>query len=104
MAPMRYLLIILTVSTVAAAAPLSFNRDIRPILSNNCYQCHGPDSNARKANLRLDNEAGSRAELKSGAQPIVPGNLADSELIYRITTEDAAVRHLCLTLESRQSR
>jgi len=70
------------------ATPISFNRDIRPILSNNCYQCHGPDSAARKANLRLDQETGSRAELKSGSQAVVPGNLKDSELIYRITSTD----------------
>ena len=75
-----------------AAAPLSFNRDIRPILSNNCYQCHGPDSAARKANLRLDNQAGSRAKLKSGAKPIIPGSLDDSELIYRITATDGDER------------
>ena len=78
---MRSLPFILAFATVASAAPLSFNRDIRPILSNNCYQCHGPDSAARKANLRLDREANSREELKSGSIAIVPGNLADSELI-----------------------
>jgi len=88
MGKMRMLPVILALATVANAAPLSFNRDIRPILSNNCYQCHGPDSAARKANLRLDREANSRAELKSGSSAIVPGNLEDSELIYRITTSD----------------
>ncbi len=90
---MRLTPVILITLTVAAAtitaAPISFNRDIRPILSNNCYQCHGPDSAARKAKLRLDREADSRAELKGGAHAIVPGELAESELIYRITTDDA---------------
>ena len=82
--PVIFILLAATVT----AAPLSFNRDIRPILSNNCYQCHGPDSAARKAKLRLDREADSRAELKGGARAIVPGNLSESELIYRITTDD----------------
>jgi hypothetical protein len=90
---MRLTPVILIALTVVAAtitaAPISFNRDIRPILSNNCYQCHGPDSAARKAKLRLDREADSRAELKGGARAIVPGELAESELIYRITTDDA---------------
>ena len=68
MSQMRLAIAIFTTASCAinvAAAPLSFNRDIRPILSNNCYQCHGPDSAARKAKLRLDREADSRAELKS---------------------------------------
>ena len=92
MSQMRLAIAIFTTASFAinvAAAPLSFNRDIRPILSNNCYQCHGPDSAARKAKLRLDREADSRAELKSGSAAIVPGSLEDSELIYRITTTDA---------------
>ena len=90
---MRLTPVILIALTVVAAtitaAPISFNRDIRPILSNNCYQCHGPDSAARKAKLRLDREADSRAELKGGARAIVPGEITESELIYRITTDDA---------------
>ncbi|MBT5321491.1 MAG: hypothetical protein HOL43_03905, partial [Verrucomicrobiales bacterium] len=86
---MRLTPVILIALTVVAAtitaAPISFNRDIRPILSNNCYQCHGPGSAARKAKLRLDREADSRAELKGGARAIVPGEITESELIYRIT-------------------
>ena len=92
MSQMRLAIAIFTTTSFAinvAAAPLSFNRDIRPILSNNCYQCHGPDGAARKSMLRLDREADSRAELKSGSAAIVPGSLEDSELIYRITTTDA---------------
>ena len=46
-----------------AKATIDFNRDIRPILSNKCYQCHGPDENERKGDLRLDTEAGSRAVI-----------------------------------------
>ncbi|MDE2680496.1 MAG: PSD1 and planctomycete cytochrome C domain-containing protein [Verrucomicrobiota bacterium] len=82
-------IIFIALTATLTAAPLSFNRDIRPILSNNCYQCHGPDSAARKAKLRLDREADSRAERKGGTRAIVPGDLTESELIYRITTDDA---------------
>lgn len=89
-------IVFLAWSTALASAapvdPLSFNRDIRPILSENCYQCHGLDSAARKAKLRLDREADSRLELKSGVRAIVPGNLEDSELIHRITAADADER------------
>lgn len=71
-----------------AAGPINFNRDIRPIISDNCVSCHGPDKDKRKANLRLDEEASSRAELKDGKHAIVPGQPDKSELIARITTAD----------------
>ena len=70
------------------AAELDFNRDVRPILSENCYTCHGPDANARKAKLRLDSRKGAIAERKHGPA-IDIANLSESELIYRITTHDA---------------
>ncbi len=63
----------------AAADKLSFNRDIRPILAENCFACHGPDSASRKAGLRLD-----RREVAVKAGAIAPGNPDDSELINRI--------------------
>ncbi len=66
----------------AVAKDLSFNRDIRPILSDTCFFCHGPDPAHREADLRLDLEA----EAKEAA--IVPGHLDESELIARITSSD----------------
>src|SRR5436190_2258184 len=77
-------------STAGAAdfpSKIEFNRDIRPILSENCYQCHGPDKNVRKADLRLDTKEGLFSPI-DGNSPIVPGNLEKSELYRRITTTD----------------
>jgi hypothetical protein len=70
-----------------AGAELSFNRDIRPILSDHCFPCHGPDSAQRKADLRLDTEAGSLADL-GGHRAIVPRDTNASELVRRITAVD----------------
>ena len=66
-----------------------FNRDIRPILSDKCFQCHGTDASQRKARLRLDSRNGATTPAASGSPAIVPGNLDESELYRRITTEDA---------------
>ncbi len=67
---------------------VEFNRDIRPILSDNCYQCHGPDKAQRKADLRLDIEAGASADLGDGRKAIVPGDLEKSELFQRLIADD----------------
>src|SRR5690349_7211617 len=71
----------------AGAAAVEFNRDIRPILSENCFQCHGPDKGKRKANLRLDNEADALAD-RDGRPALVPGDPGRSLLYRRITAAD----------------
>ena len=70
-------------------ARIEFNRDVRPILSDNCFHCHGPDKNARKAELRLDLRDEAIKAAESGATPIVPGKPAESELSRRIASADA---------------
>jgi hypothetical protein len=70
----------------AAEKPLSFNRDIRPILSENCFQCHGFDAKARQAELRLD--TADSLTKHDGVTAIVPGDPEKSELWRRITTDD----------------
>jgi hypothetical protein len=72
----------------AAAAGPDFAREVRPILSNRCFKCHGPDTGNQEAGLRLDLRAAAIAELDSGTQAIVPGHPDDSELIARITSTD----------------
>ena len=71
-----------------AAKSIDFNRDIRPILSDNCFACHGPDDKERKAKLRLDRHEDALKPAKSGDYAIVPGDTKKSLLVERITTED----------------
>src|SRR5437870_7400774 len=71
--------------------PIQFNRDVRPILSDACFQCHGPDKAKRKAGLRFDSEDGARVDL-GGYHAIVTGRPDESELIKRITSVDKAKR------------
>ena len=71
----------------AAAAPVDFVRDVRPLLSNSCFACHGADEKARKADLRLD-----AREPAVAAKALVPGKPDASELIRRLTTTDSDER------------
>ena len=73
---------------VAAEKKLEFNRDIRPILSNNCYLCHGPDAKQRQAGLRLDRREEAIKALESGQTSIVPGDAAKSHLLARINSSN----------------
>jgi len=81
------LLIIVAVPTSWAGEPVDFVRDIRPILADNCFKCHGPDESERKARLRLDTRDGALAEI-DGGRAIVPGKLGESRLWERVTTNE----------------
>ena len=76
----------------AGEAQVSFNRDVRPILSEHCFSCHGPDPGSRKAGLRLDLRTGATATLKSGGVAVVPGDPDASELYWRLIAEDEGER------------
>src|SRR5262249_17123489 len=83
-----HLLVLLSLAAVVSPAvgatnQISFNRDIRPILSENCYACHGPDKNQRKAKLRLDIR-----EVALEREAIVPGKPEESKLIEHILATD----------------
>jgi hypothetical protein len=77
----------------ASSKAISYNRDIRPILSDKCFSCHGPDANKVKAGLRLDLPSRAFAELEKnkGHYAIVPGFPEKSDLITRIESNDPAI-------------
>src|SRR6266446_222271 len=82
LAPLAFALLPI-VGASAATNQIQFNRDVRPILAENCYACHGPDKNQRKAKLRLDIR-----EIAIEREAFVPGKPDQSKLIERIFTTD----------------
>ena len=68
-----------------AAEDISFDRDIRPLLSKRCFACHGPDAEAREAGLRLDQPDGDEGAIDFA---IIPGSIEESEMWRRITSDD----------------
>ncbi len=88
--------IVLTASRLTAEEVIDFDREIRPILADNCYACHGPDEQAREGSaqegLRLDTKEGAFAPLGDGRFAIVPGQPDESELVRRVlSTDDSEV-------------
>lgn len=73
------------------APPVHFGRQILPILSDHCFQCHGPDGKQRQADLRLDDESSAK-QVRDGHAAVVPGKSAESQLYRRITSADADER------------
>ena len=84
----------LALSTLARGQDeaIDFSRDIRPILSNNCFACHGPDEKQRQGGFRLDEKASALGKGESGEPVIVPGKPDTSGLIARITSDDADLK------------
>src|SRR3989441_11609068 len=85
------------ICSVAAAGdsdsePVQFNRDIRPILSERCFTCHGPDKANRKTNMHFDTDEGALTPLASGGFAIVRGNLSKSVMYQRISSDNEAFR------------
>ncbi len=79
-------------SAAHADAAVDFNRDIRPILSDKCFTCHGPDATNRKTKMRLDMEATAKVEVRGGHRSIVDGDPEASEIYRRISSDNQAVR------------
>ena len=78
----------LLIPITVVADEVSFNRDVRPILSNHCFKCHGPDAATREAGLRLDDRDAALAKAESGKHAIVAGDAAASELLRRVLSTD----------------
>lgn len=88
--PMRYSILILSlglIGTLSASDRVDFNKDVRPILSDRCFKCHGPDAKNQKSDYRVDTFEHATANL-GDYYGIVPGNAEDSELFYRLITDD----------------
>lgn len=94
--PYRLLLIGVMVvrfaGTAFAEETVDFNRDIRPILTQHCFRCHGPDEDSTEAGLRLDLRERATMELDSGDRAIVPNHPEESQLLARVTSSDEDLR------------
>lgn len=77
---------------LGAADTVEFNRDIRPIFSDKCFACHGPDSGNRKTKMRLDQENGAKIALSGGRTTLVPGDPEHSEIFRRIASDNQTLR------------
>jgi mono/diheme cytochrome c family protein len=93
----QYLSLLLLVSPPSlsvwgADASVDYNRDIRPLLSDKCYACHGPDEAHREGGFRLDQQDSAFGEADSGEHPLVAGDPDTSELYQRIATDDSSMR------------
>jgi len=76
----------------ANAVVVDFNRQIRPILSDHCFACHGPDKNALQGDLRLDDREHVFRAAQSGLVPVIAGDVAGSELVRRVRSQDASTQ------------
>ncbi len=90
MKPQAGLLILLFSASISFAETVNFNRDIRPLLSRQCFECHGPDAHERKSKLRLDQADGEDGayRIHQGIAAIKPGSVSESEVWRRITSKD----------------
>src|SRR5260370_4800770 len=74
---------------LSAAPPVDFGREVRPMLSDRCFSCHGPDEATRKAGLRLDTEDGAK-KARGPRTPVVPGDTGASEILKRVLPANPA--------------
>ncbi|MCC6491550.1 MAG: PSD1 domain-containing protein [Pirellulales bacterium] len=89
---LRRLALLAMAAQPAAAGEVDFNRDVRPILAENCFACHGPDPAHREADLRLDAFAAASDDVLGAESVVTPGDPAGSALIERITSDDPDLR------------
>ena len=88
---LRRVLLAAALWTATGNAQVRFNRDIRPIMSDTCFRCHGPDKSSRMAGMRLDIRDEALKPNRNGVTPIVPGDPAKSAIIQRIFATDARI-------------